>query len=80
MAHVQSFEALLIKCVWSSNFIFIGIQLTQLKLDSLAPCCQAQPLFGSHLCWNINHPHSMTLKHFLKSFMPPLEIRTKNAH
>jgi hypothetical protein len=27
MAHIQSFEFFSIKCVWSSNFIFIGIQL-----------------------------------------------------
>jgi hypothetical protein len=72
MAHVQSFEVLLTKCVWSSNFILISIQLAQLKLDLLAPCCRARPLFGSHLC-------SMTLKRFLKNLMPPLDIWTNNA-
>jgi hypothetical protein len=50
MARVQSFEVLSTKCVWSSldpsPFIIIGIQLAQLKLDSLAFYCQAWPLFG----------------------------------
>jgi len=80
MTHIQSFNVLLIKCVWSSGFIVIGIQLAQLKLDSLAPCCQAWPLFGSHFCWSIKHPFSITLKCFLKSLMSRLEILTKNAH
>jgi len=80
MAHVQSFNVLSIKCVWSSDFILIGIQLAQLKLDSLAPYCQAWPLFDSHLCWSINHPFSTSLKCFLKSSMPPLEISTNNTH
>jgi hypothetical protein len=79
MAHIQSFEVLSTKCVWSSDFIFINIQLTQFKLGSLASCCQTWPLLGLHLCWSINHPCSMTLKCFLKSSMPPLNIRTKNA-
>jgi len=55
MAHVQSFEVLSTKCVWSSDFIFIGIQLAQPNLDSLTFYCQAQPLFGLHIYWNINH-------------------------
>jgi hypothetical protein len=74
MAHVQSFEVLLIKCIWSFDFILISIQLAQPKLDSLVFCCQAWILFGSHFYWNINHPKSMTLKHSLKSSMPLLEI------
>ncbi len=80
MAHIQNFKVLWTKCVWSSNFIFINIQLAQPKLNSLAFCCQAWPLLGSHLCWSINHPCSMISKCFLKSSMPPLEIWTKNAH
>jgi hypothetical protein len=79
MAHVQSFEVLSTKCVWSSNFIFINIQLAQIKLNSLAPCYQAQPLHGSQVCWSINHLCSMILKHFLKSSIPPLNIQTKNT-
>jgi hypothetical protein len=42
--------------------------------------CQTGPLFGMQFCWNINHPYSTTLKHFLKSSMPPFEIWTKNSH
>ncbi len=80
MAHVQSFNVLSIKCVWPSGFILIDIQLAQLKLDSVAPCCQAWPLFGLHLCWSINHSFSTSLKCFLKSSMPPLEIPTNNTH
>jgi hypothetical protein len=80
MAHIQSFEILSTKCIWSFNFIFISIRLAQLKLDSLTPCCQARPLFSLHLCWSINHPYSTTLKRFLKSLVPSLEIQTKNAH
>jgi len=80
MAHVQSFEVLLTKCVWSSDFIFIGIQLAQPNLDSLTFYCQAQPLFGLHIYWNINHFCWMTLKHLFKSSISPLEIQTKNAH
>jgi hypothetical protein len=53
--------------------------LAQFKLNSLTPYCQARPLLGSHLYWNINHLCSMTLKHFLKSSMSPLEIQTKNS-
>jgi hypothetical protein len=79
MAYVQSFEVLSTKCAWSSNFIFNDIQLTQIKLNSLAPCCQAQPLHGSHICWSINRFCSMNLKHFLKSSIPPLNIQTKNT-
>ncbi len=78
MAHVQSFEVLSTKCIWSPNFILIDIQLIWLKLDSLALYCHAWPLFGSHLCWSINHLCVTTLKRFLKSLMPPLEIWTKN--
>jgi hypothetical protein len=79
MAHVQSFKVLSTKCIWSSDFILINIQLAQLKLDSLAPCCQAWPLFGLHLCWSINHPYLTTLKCLLKNSMPPLDIRTKKT-
>jgi hypothetical protein len=39
MAHVQSFEILSTKCVWPSNFIFIGTQLAQPKLDSFTFYC-----------------------------------------
>jgi hypothetical protein len=46
MVHIQSFEVLSTKCVWSSDFICINIQLAQLKLGSLASRCQAQPLLG----------------------------------
>jgi hypothetical protein len=79
MAHVQSLKVLLTNCIWSFDFILIGIQLAQLKLDPLAPCCQAWPLCGSHLCYNTNHLCSMTLKRFLKSSMPLLEIWTKSV-
>jgi hypothetical protein len=79
ITHVQSFEVLSTKCVWPFDFILIDIQLTQSKLNSLALCCQAQPLLSSHLCWSINHLHLMTLKHFLKNSMPFLNIRTKNT-
>jgi hypothetical protein len=48
MAHIQSFEFLSIKCVWSSNFIFIGIQLALLKLDLVAPLLEHQsPLLNN---------------------------------
>jgi hypothetical protein len=67
ITHIQNFEVLSTKCVWSSNFILIGIQLAQPKLDSLALYCQAQPLFDLHLCWSINQPYSTNLQHFLKS-------------
>jgi hypothetical protein len=80
ITHVQSFKVLSTKCIWSLNFILIGIQLAQPKLNSLTLCCQAWPLLGSHLCWIINHPCSSTLKHFLKNSMSLLEIWTKNAH
>lgn len=79
MAHVQSFEVLSTKCIWPFDFILIKIQLAQSKLNSLTLCCQAQPLLNLHLCWSINHLHLMTLKHFLKSSMPILNIRTKNT-
>jgi len=50
MARVQSFKVLSTKCDWSSldpsPFIIIGIQLAQLKLNSLAFYYQAWPLFG----------------------------------
>jgi hypothetical protein len=80
MTHVQSFEVLSTKCIRSFDFMFISIQLPQFKLVSLAPCCEAWPLLGSHFCWNISHLCSITLKHFLKSSMPFLEIWTKNTH
>jgi EamA domain-containing membrane protein RarD len=67
ITHIQNFEVLSTKCVWSFNFILIGIQLAQPKLDSLALYYQPQPLFGSHLCFNINHPYSTNLQHFKKS-------------
>jgi hypothetical protein len=79
MAHIQSFEVLSTKCIWSFDFILINIQLTQFKLNSLAPYCQEQPLLGSHLCWNINHLCSTTLMCLLKSSMPPLEMQIKDA-
>ncbi len=79
MAHIQSFEVLSTKCVWPFDFILIDIQLAQSKLNSWALCCQAQPFLGSHICWNINHLHLMTLKHFLKSSMLVLNIQTKNT-
>jgi hypothetical protein len=77
MAHIQSFEVLSTKCIWSSDSIFIGIQLTQLKLDLSALVVRHKPLLGSQLCWSISHLCSTTLKHLLKSLMPFLE--TKNA-
>ncbi len=80
MTHVQSFEVLSTKCIWSSYFILISVQLAQPKLDSFTFFCHAQPLFGSHFCWSINHLCSMISKHFFKISMSPLEIRTKNAH
>jgi hypothetical protein len=61
------------------DFILINIQLAQPKLDSLAFYYQAWILLGLHLCWNINPFYSMTLKCFLNSSMPPLDIQTKNA-
>ncbi len=80
MAHVQSFKVLSIKCIWSSDFILFDIQLAEFKLDSLAPCCQAWPLFGLHLCWSINYLFSTTLKCFLKKIVPSLEIPIENTH
>jgi hypothetical protein len=80
ITHIQNFEVLSMKCVWSSNFILIGIQLARPKLDSSTLYCHAQTLFGLHLCWNISHPYSMTLQHFLTSSMLVSKIWTKNAH
>ncbi len=39
MAHIQSFEVLSTKCIWSSDFILASIQITYFKLNSLTPCC-----------------------------------------
>jgi hypothetical protein len=35
----SKFRSFVNQMCWSSDFIFINIQLAQFKLDSLAPCC-----------------------------------------
>jgi hypothetical protein len=39
----SNFETLSTKCIWSFDSIFIGIQLIQLKLDSLALVVKHNP-------------------------------------
>jgi hypothetical protein len=46
LAHIQSFEVLSTKCVWSSNFILIGIQMAQFKVGLIGTL-----LSGTTFAW-----------------------------